>query len=155
MIREVRREREGAAHGECGCSLLRVRSWWMLTMNSHGVEISIAGCIGVMVCDPNHMPFLFFFSCALYYQLLGTKTAWSASHGKAKTPSPNYIHPGAREKAINLSRYGMGPTTHRLRKFRNQTLTKEAEQENQINTWGGINRNTPFVDTNDKNKQFL
>ena len=30
----------------------------------------------------------FFFSCALYYQLLGTKTTCSASYGKEKTPSP-------------------------------------------------------------------
>jgi len=56
MIREVRREGEGAAHGECGCSSLRVRWWWMLTMNSHGVEISIARCVEEMVRDPNPMP---------------------------------------------------------------------------------------------------
>jgi len=49
MIREVRREEEGGAHGECGCSSLRVRGWWMWTMNSHGVEISIAGCVEEMV----------------------------------------------------------------------------------------------------------
>jgi len=56
MIREVRREGEGAAHGEGGCSSLRVRWWWMLTMNSHGVEISIAGCVEEMVRAPNPMP---------------------------------------------------------------------------------------------------
>jgi len=28
----------------------------MLTINSHGVEISIAGCVREMVCDPNPMP---------------------------------------------------------------------------------------------------
>jgi len=28
----------------------------MLTMNSHGVEISIAGCVREMVRDPNLMP---------------------------------------------------------------------------------------------------
>jgi len=39
MIREVRREEEGAAHRKCECSSLGVRWWWMLTMNSHGVEI--------------------------------------------------------------------------------------------------------------------
>jgi len=36
----------------------------MLTMNSHGVEISINRCVGEMVRDPNPMPFwlfLFFF----------------------------------------------------------------------------------------------
>jgi len=55
MIREVRLEGEGAAHGECGCSTLRVRWWWMLTMNSHGIEISIAGCVEEMVRNPNLM----------------------------------------------------------------------------------------------------
>jgi len=28
----------------------------MLTMNSHGVEISITGCVEEMVRDPNPMP---------------------------------------------------------------------------------------------------
>ena len=68
MIREVRREGEGAAQRECRCSSLRVRKW-MLTMDSHGVEISITGCVAEMVRDPNLMPFLFFIffiSCALY-----------------------------------------------------------------------------------------
>jgi len=45
----------GAAHGECRCSSLRVRCWWMLTINSHGVEISIAGCVEEMVRDQNPM----------------------------------------------------------------------------------------------------
>ena len=39
MIREIRKEGEDAAQGECGCSALRVRWWWMWTINSHGVEI--------------------------------------------------------------------------------------------------------------------
>jgi len=47
--REVGQEGEGAAHRECGCSSLRVREW-MLTMNSHGVEISIAGGVEEIVC---------------------------------------------------------------------------------------------------------
>jgi len=34
-------------------SSLRVQGWWMLTMNSHGVEISIAGCVREIVRDPN------------------------------------------------------------------------------------------------------
>ena len=33
----------------------------MWTMNSHGVEISIAGCVEEMVRDPNPMPFFSFF----------------------------------------------------------------------------------------------
>ena len=56
MIREVRREEEGAAHGECLVQLTESAGWWMLTMNSHGVEISIAGCVGEMVRDPNPTP---------------------------------------------------------------------------------------------------
>jgi len=55
MIREVRRKGEGAAHGECGCSSLRVRGWWMLTINCHGVEISVAECVEEMVRDRNPM----------------------------------------------------------------------------------------------------
>jgi len=48
MIGKVRREGGGAAHRECRCSSLRVQGW-MLTMNSHGVEISIARCVEEMV----------------------------------------------------------------------------------------------------------
>ena len=33
----------------------------MLTMNSHGVEISIAGCVAQMVRDPNPLSFFSFF----------------------------------------------------------------------------------------------
>jgi len=32
----------------------------MLTMNSHSVEISIAGCVEEMVRDPNPMSLFFF-----------------------------------------------------------------------------------------------
>jgi len=47
----------------------------MLTMNSHGVEISIAGCVEEMVRDSNPLSFFFFFflSCALYYSTTGNK----------------------------------------------------------------------------------
>ena len=63
-------ESPGAAHGESGCSSRSVRVWWMLTMNSHGVEISIAGCVEEMVPDPNPIHFFsfcFLVSCALFY----------------------------------------------------------------------------------------
>ena len=69
MIREIRREGEGAGHRECGCSSLRVREW-ILMMNSAGVEISITGLVREMVRAPNPMPlfffilfFIFFFIC--------------------------------------------------------------------------------------------
>ena len=65
MIREVRREG--------GCSSRRLRCWWIWTINYHGFEISIAGCVREMVRDPNLMPFFsflfffsFFLSCVLY-----------------------------------------------------------------------------------------
>jgi len=50
----------------------------MLTMNSHGVEISIAGGVVEMVRDPNPIPsffsfFFLFLSCALYYSTTGNK----------------------------------------------------------------------------------
>ena len=46
----------------------------MLTMNSHGVEISIAGGVGEMVRDPNPIPSFFFsFSCTLYETTTGNK----------------------------------------------------------------------------------
>ena len=39
----------------------------MLTMNSHGVEISIAGWVREMVRDPNPMSFFFFFFFLFLY----------------------------------------------------------------------------------------
>jgi len=57
MKREVTPEGGGAAHGEWGCSSLRVWGWWMLTMNYDGVEISIAGGVVEMVRDANPRPF--------------------------------------------------------------------------------------------------
>ena len=61
----------------------------MLTMNSHGVEISIAGCVEEMVCDPNPKPF-FFFSLLFFiildlFRLLGTKGACSVKLWHKKT----------------------------------------------------------------------
>jgi len=156
MLREVRRKGRGATHRECRCSSLRVRGWWMLTINSHGVEISIAGCIEEMVRDPNTMPFLFYF--ILFYfifyhvlciiQLLGTNTTCSASYGKAKTPSPIFLQPGTREKAINPSLSGTRPTAHQPRKIRNPPPTRWSKGKIQINTWEGTNRKTLAVDTN-------
>jgi len=73
----------------------------MLTGNSHGVEISITGCVREMVRDPNPMPFFIFFIFYYYVlrvkQLLGTKTTCSASYGKEKTISP-LIHPAPGKK---------------------------------------------------------
>ena len=67
MIREVKA-------GGGGCSSLRVLGGGWVTMNSHGVEISIAGGVGEMVRDQTRRCFFFFFffsfffiSCALFY----------------------------------------------------------------------------------------
>ena len=98
MIREVRRERGGAAHEGYGCSSLRVREW-MLTMNSHGVEISIAGCVEEMVRDSNLIPSFFLYHVLCINQLLGTKTICSASYGKEKTPSPIFYPPRRQGKS--------------------------------------------------------
>jgi len=60
----------GAADGQCWCRSLRVRGWWMLTKNSHGMEISIAGGVEKMVRFPNPMPFFssfFFFMCFVLF----------------------------------------------------------------------------------------
>ena len=73
---------------------------------------------------------------------------WSACYGKEKTPSPAFIHLGAREKAINPSPSGMRPTAHQARKIGNQVPTEGAKQENQINTQGGIKRKTLAEGTN-------
>jgi len=43
------------------------RRWWMLTMNSHGIEISIAGCVEEMVHGPNLTSFFYFFISLLFY----------------------------------------------------------------------------------------
>jgi len=73
---------------------------WMLTMNSHGVEFSIARCVEEIVRDPNPMTcfsFSFFFHVLCIKQLLGTKTTCSASYSEEKTTSP-LIHPAPGKK---------------------------------------------------------
>jgi len=72
-------------------------------MNSHGVEISIAGCVREMVQVPNPMPifvyflfFFFFYHLLCINELLGTKTTCSASYGKEKPPSPVF-YPSRRQ----------------------------------------------------------
>ena len=79
---------------------------------------------------------------------LGTKTTCSVSYGKEKPPirKPN----GAREKAMNPSPSGIGPPArqpHQNKKSNSDYLTG-AKKENQIKTWGRINRKTLAVDTN-------
>jgi len=66
---------------------------------------------------------------------------------KKKPHPPSFVHPGTREKTINPSLFGPRPTTQQPCKIRNETPTKGAKQESQINTWGEINRKTLAVDT--------
>jgi len=154
MIREVRREGEGAAQGECGYSSLRVREW-MLTMNSHGVEISIAGCVEEMVRALNLMPFSFFcllfvfsFMCFVLINYWEQRLRAALAMVK-KEPHPLFfLHPGTREKAINPSLSSMRPTAHQPRKIRNPLPTRRSKRKIQVNPWGGINRKTLAVDAN-------
>ena len=48
---------------------------------------------------------------------------------KKKPHLLSFIHPGAREKAINPSLSGARPTAHQPRKIRNQTPTNGAQEE--------------------------
>ena len=139
------------------CSSLRVRGWWMLTTNSDGVEIPIASSVREMVRDPNPIPFFLLFS--FYHvlcinQLLGTKTTCSASYGKERTPSPIFLQPSTREKAINPSLSGMRPTADQPRKIRNPPPTRRSKRKIQISTWGGINRKTLALDANKINNCY-
>jgi len=42
----------------------------MLTINSHGVEISITGCVEEMVRDPNPLPFFFILFFYFYFYFI-------------------------------------------------------------------------------------
>ena len=43
--------------------------WWMLMLNSHGIKISIAGCVWEVVRGPNPLPFCFFLFSFFYHTL--------------------------------------------------------------------------------------
>ena len=62
MIREVKA-------GGGGCSSLRVQGGGWVTMNSRGVEISIAGGVEEMVRDPTPRRF-FFFSFFFFFYIM-------------------------------------------------------------------------------------
>ena len=77
----------GAAHGECWCSSLRVRGGGWVTMNSPGVQISIAEGVREIVRDPTPRRFFFFlFYFYIMYSLFTVQEhACSASYGVKKT----------------------------------------------------------------------
>ena len=136
----------GAAHRECEKgSSLRVRGGGWLRMTSPGVEISIAGGVMKMVRDPNSkspaVPFpssLCHIKCFVLFVVLvqGPKLALAMAKQNLREPT------GARKKAINISPSSRGPTAcqpHKTKQFNPDYLTG-AERENQMKTWGGINR---------------
>jgi len=57
----LRGERGGGSFTRLGKrAIKRGERGWMLTMNTHGVEFSIARCVEEIVRDPNPMSFVFF-----------------------------------------------------------------------------------------------
>jgi len=87
----------------------------MLTINSHRVEISIAGCVEEMVRAPNLMPFFPFFFLIMYFVIINywEQRLRAAVAMVKKEPHPLFfLHPGPREKAINPSVSGMRQTAH-------------------------------------------
>ena len=138
------------------CGSLRVRGWWMLTMNSHGIEFSIARCVREMVRETQISCFFFFvlFSFFFFFIMCFVLINYWEQRLRAalamvkKKPHPLiFLLPGTREKTINPSLSGMRPTAHRPRKIRNPPPTKRSKRKIQINTWGGINRKSLAVDT--------
>jgi len=76
----IRGERGGGRVTPLGTrAIRRGERGWILTMDSHGVEFSIAGGVEEIVCDPNPMPFcfssffLFLFFLILFYILFLAK----------------------------------------------------------------------------------
>jgi len=108
------------------------------------------------VKNTNLLPFFLFFFLFFFIMCFVLINYWEQRLGaalamvKKKPHLLCFIHPGARVETINPSPSGTRPTAYQPRKFGNQTPTKVAEEENQINTWGGINRKTLAVDTNNK-----
>jgi len=88
----IRGERGGGSVTLLGKRAIRRRErGWMFTINTHGVDFSLSGCVEEMVRDPNPMTFFFFLFFFLFHVLcfichLGTKTTCSASYGKEKPP---------------------------------------------------------------------
>ena len=67
----IRGERGGGTVTLPGKRAIRGRErGWMLTMNTHGVEFSIAGCIEDMVHNPTIMPFFSFFSFFSFFFIM-------------------------------------------------------------------------------------
>jgi len=101
---------------------------WILMMNSHSGEISIASCVEEMVRAQIHAFFFtfFYFMCFVLFNYWEQRLRTVLAMVKKK-PHPLFYPPSAREKAINPSLSGTRPTAHQPRKIRIQTPTKGAE----------------------------
>ena len=100
-------------------------------MNSHGVEISIAGGVAEMVRDPNPMPFFFHFSLFFFIMCFVLINYWEQRLRVALAMvKKNLREPtGVREKAINPSLSGLRPTAHQPRKIRNPPPTRRSKRK--------------------------
>ena len=91
--------------------------------------------------EPKSHAFFYFYFYFFYFMCFvlinyGEQRLRAALVMLKKKPHPlSLINPGTREKTINLSLSGPRPTAHQPCKIRNETPTKGAEQESQINTW--------------------
>jgi len=131
----------------------------MSTMNSPGVEFSIAGGVEAIVRDPNPISaffFLFFFFICFVLINYWEQRLRAALAMVKKEPYPlfSFLQPGTREKPINPSLSGMRPTADQPRNIRNPPPTRQLKRKLQISTWGGVNRETLAVDTNKINNCF-
>jgi len=119
-------------------------------MNSHAVEIAIAGCVEVIVCAQNpclYLLFFFFIMCFVLINYWEQRLRAALAMVKKKSHPLIFLLPGPREKAINPSLSGMRPTAPQPRKIRNPPPTKRSKRKIQIHTLGGINRQTLAVNT--------
>jgi len=81
-------ESAGAANRECGCRALRVPEL-MLTINSHRVEISIAGCVEEMVLAQITLLFCLFLFSFIVFRYKKLRTALSMERTKPRNHKPN------------------------------------------------------------------
>jgi len=128
----IRVERGGGSVTRLGKRVIgRGERAWMLSMNSHGVEISITQGVEEIIRDPNPTPFYFIFivfiMCFVLINYWEQRVRAALAMVKEKPHPPCFVHPGTREKAINPSLSGPRPTAHQPCKIRNQTPTKGAK----------------------------
>ena len=93
---KVEENDQGVRVGSVWCNSMRVRGGGWVTINSHVVEISIAGGVRKMVRGPTTRRFLFFFlSCALYFNYGEQKPRAAQAIAKKKPLRPLDVSPQA------------------------------------------------------------